>query len=48
MIHTNKGRDKREMGETAVDSPLLQGTAVHFVIAHLVYGGVLGYWLGKK
>jgi hypothetical protein len=33
---------------TAVDSPLLQVTAVHFAIAHVVYGLVLGYWLGKK
>ena len=33
---------------TAVDSPLLQVTAVHFGVAHLIYGLVLGYWLGKK
>jgi hypothetical protein len=33
---------------TAVDSPLLQVTPVHFAIAHAVYGLILGYWLGKK
>ena len=33
---------------TAVNSPLLQVTAIHFAIAHLVYGGVLGYRLGNK
>ena len=33
---------------TAVDSPLLQVTPTHFAIAHLVYGAVLGYWLGKR
>lgn len=33
---------------TAVASPLLQVTAVHFAIAHVVYGVLLGYWLGKK
>ncbi len=33
---------------TAVDSPLLRVTPLHFAIAHVVYGLVLGYWLGKK
>jgi hypothetical protein len=33
---------------TAVDSPLLQVTPVHFAIAHTVYGLMLGYWLGKR
>ena len=37
---------------TAVDSPILEPqlrlTAVHFGIAHGVYGLVLGYWLGTK
>jgi hypothetical protein len=33
---------------TAVDSPLLQVTPVHFAIAHAVYGLILGYWLGRK
>jgi hypothetical protein len=33
---------------TAVDPPLLQVTPVHFALAHVVYGVVLGYWLGKK
>jgi hypothetical protein len=33
---------------TAVDSPLLQVTPVHFAIAHALYGLILGYWLEKK
>jgi hypothetical protein len=33
---------------TAVDSPLLQVTSIHFAIAHAVYGLILGYWLGKR
>jgi hypothetical protein len=32
----------------AVDAPLLQAPPRHFAIAHVVYGLVLGYWLGKK
>lgn len=38
----------RGMLLTAVNSPLLQVTSLHFALAHLVYGLILGYWLGKK
>jgi hypothetical protein len=32
----------------AVDAPLLQISPLHFALAHVVYGLVLGYWLGRK
>ena len=32
---------------TAVGAPLAQIPAWQFALAHVVYGGVLGFWLGK-
>lgn len=32
----------------AVNAPLLQIPSLHFALGHVVYGLLLGYWLGRK